>query len=178
MRHHPMGPKARLITAAITIALGACDRASSPAASAPAASPPAVTNGNHLSMRIDGELWQADHDVFGAFHPAGYERALVIAGARGPKDANEQAFNINLYAVNGIGTYTIRNGNNAGSAVQLANYTPDRFLFGSMMGFEFNVDVTSASSNPTVVEATFSGTLTGNDSSVLKISDGRFRYAE
>ena len=33
---------------------------------------------NHLSMKIDGVLWQADSEIFGAFHPKGYDRAIAL----------------------------------------------------------------------------------------------------
>ena len=65
-----------------------------------------------------------------------------------------------------------------GSVAQLANYTPERFLAGSMMGYDLVVDVSVAQADPTHIEATFSGTLTGNDSVTMKIEDGRFVYRE
>ena len=133
---------------------------------------------NTLQMRIDGIEWRADHEVFGAFHPPGYERALIVAGARGAKDANEQQFNINLFGIDGPGRYPIRNGDAAGSVAQLANYTPERFIAGSMMGYDLLVDVRVASAAPAHIEAGFSGTLPGNDGVVMKIEDGRFVYRE
>ena len=45
---------------------------------------------NHLSMKINGVEWKADHNIFGAFHPKGYNKVLMIAGSKGPKDKNEQ----------------------------------------------------------------------------------------
>lgn len=133
---------------------------------------------NTLRMRVDGVEWRADHDVFGAFHPPGYERALIVAGARGPKDAGEQLFNLNLFGINGPGHYEIRNGDAAGSVAQLANYTPERFIAGSMMGYDVVVDVHVAEAAPAHIEVEFNGTLTGNDDVVMKIEDGRFVYRE
>lgn len=89
-----------------------------------------------LSMMIDGQPWIADHDVFGAFHPAGYNRALLIAGGRGAKDAAEQIFNLNLFGIDGPGHYTVHSGNAEGSVAQLANWSTEQFLSGSMMGFD------------------------------------------
>lgn len=170
-----------LVTALASLLLSACGNNASPTATAaperaPTAAP--VPSANQLSMRIDGVEWRADHDLFGAFHPPGYERALLIAGARGRKDANEQTMNINLLGIDGPGRYTISTGHAAGSIAQLANYTPERFLAGSMMGYDLVVDVVVAQADPTHIEATFSGTLTGNDSVVMKIEDGRFVYRE
>ncbi len=161
-------------------ALAGCEPAS-PAADAPvaqASSAPASLATNRLSMRVDGVEWVADHDLFGAFHPPGYTRALLIAGGRGAKDASEQTMNINLFGIDGPGRYAIRGGDPNGSVAQLANYTPERFLAGSMMGYDLVVDVSVAQADPTHIEATFSGTLTGNDSVTMKIEDGRFVYRE
>lgn len=170
-----------LVTALASLLLSACGNIASPTATGtperPRAAEPAVV-ANQLSMRIDGVEWRADHDLFGAFHPPGYERALLIAGARGRKDANEQTMNIILLGIDGPGRYTISTGHAAGSIAQLANYTPERFLSGSMMGYDLVVDVVVAQADPTHIEATFSGTLTGNDSVVMKIEDGRFVYRE
>lgn len=141
------------------------------AASAGSAAPQPA---NQLSMRVDGVAWHADHDVFGAFHPPGYERALIVAGSLGPKDANEQAFNLNLYRIDGPGRYTVRSGNAEGHVAQLANYTPDRFLAGGPFGFDVQVDVIAAS--PERIELRFAGTLTANDGTRLTLSDGHFVY--
>lgn len=151
-----------------------------PAAAITAAAPATVTTAtaNQLSMRVDGVEWIADHDLFGAFHPPGYTRALLIAGGRGAKDASEQTMNINLFGIDGPGRYAIRGGDPNGSVAQLANYTQERFLAGSMMGYDLVVDVSVAQADPTHIEATFSGTLTGNDSVTMKIEDGRFVYRE
>jgi hypothetical protein len=40
------------------------------------------------------------------------------------------------------------------------------------------VNITRASKNPTIVEATFQGTLTGVRSDVITITDGKFYYQE
>ncbi len=164
------------------LVLAACGNTAPPtstAAPAGAASPaPAAVVPNQLSMRIDGAEWRADHDLFGAVHPAGYDRALLMAGARGRKDATEQTMNINLFGIDGPGHYAIASGHPAGSVAQLANYTPERFLAGSMMGYDLVIDVVVAQADPTHIEAMFSGTLTGNDGVVMTIEEGRFVYRE
>jgi hypothetical protein len=169
-------------TSLTALVLVACGNTASPTTTTPSAATadmtPVTAATNELSMRVDGVEWRADHEVFGAFHPPGYERALLMAGARGRKDANEQAMNINLFGIDGPGRYTITTGHAAGSVAQLANYTPERFLAGSMMGYELVIDVKVAQADPTHIEATFSGTLTGNDSVVMKIEDGRFVYRD
>ena len=178
-----MRPLHSLGTALAALVLAACGNTGSPTTTTPSATTAGMSSiaaaaANQLSMRVDGVEWRADHEIFGAFHPPGYERALLMAGARGRKDANEQVMNINLFAIDGPGRYAITTGHAAGSVAQLANYTPERFLAGSMMGYELVIDVGVAQTDPTRIEATFSGTLTGNDGVVMKIEDGRFVYRE
>jgi hypothetical protein len=142
--------------------------------SAAAAGSAAAQHADQLSMQVDGVPWSADHDVFGAFHPAGYEQALIVAGSFGPKDANEQGFNLNLYRIGGPGRYTVRSGNAEGHVAQLANYSAERYLAGGPFGFDVQVDVIAAS--PERIEVRFAGTLTANDGTRLTLSDGHFVY--
>lgn len=44
------------------------------------------TDSNFLSMKINGQLWEADHDIVGAFHPKGYDQLIIIGGSSGKKD--------------------------------------------------------------------------------------------
>ncbi|MCC6726793.1 MAG: hypothetical protein IT258_19985 [Saprospiraceae bacterium] len=133
---------------------------------------------NHLSLKINGVEWVADHDVFGAFHPKGYNKAIIIAGGKGAKDKDEQTFNINIYNTEGPGTYNFKDGNTDLSVAQLANWKPESFLCGSMMGHNMKVKVITASTKPDVIEATFEGELTCNSGEVLKVTDGKFYYHE
>lgn len=139
---------------------------------------PEAASGNYLSMKINGVEWKADHDVFGAFHPKGYDQAIIIAGSRGPKDKTEQSFNLNLFKTTGPGVFQIKNGNPDFNVVQLANMSPENFMYGSMMGFDLKVTITRASANPSIVEASFEGELTGNASDKIKITEGKFYYHE
>jgi hypothetical protein len=133
---------------------------------------------NHLSMKLNDKEWVADSELFGAFHPPGYNKAILMAGSKGPKNKDEQAFNLNLFNVDGPGTYHIKTGNTDLNVVQLANLSPENFMYGSLMGFDLKVTVTKASKDPTVIEATFEGTLSGNASDTLKVTAGRFIYHE
>lgn len=133
---------------------------------------------NHLSMKINGVYWVADHDVFGAFHPKGYNNAIIIAGSKGPKDSNEQAFNINLYNAGGAGTYHLVTGNPDLHVAQISNWSTENFLCGSSMGFDLRVLVTSASTQPDLVEATFEGKLICNTGEELQVTEGKFYYHE
>ena len=94
-----------------------------------------------LRMRIDGVEWTADHNLFGVVHPPGYDRAVLMAGSHGPKDANEQAFNINLYGIEGPGRFRVRSGNTENHVAQISNLSPERYLAGGPMGFYLNVDI-------------------------------------
>ncbi|MBP6022400.1 hypothetical protein [Ferruginibacter sp.] len=133
---------------------------------------------NYLSMKINGKEWKADSEIFGAFHPKGYNNAIIISGSKGPNDKTEQSFNINLYNTNGIGTYDLVSGNKDLNVVQLGNLSTENYLYGSVLGFSFHVNVTKASQNPATLEATFEGTLTGNAGDSIKITDGKFYYYE
>jgi hypothetical protein len=133
---------------------------------------------NFLSMKVNGVAWVADHEITGFFHPKGYNNAIIIAGSKGPKDKNEQSFNINLYNTNGVGNYDFVSGNKDLNEVQLGNLTPENYLYGNVLGFSFHVNVTKASQNPTVLEATFEGILTGNAGDSIKITEGKFYYYE
>ncbi|MBC7874504.1 MAG: hypothetical protein H7Y01_10935 [Ferruginibacter sp.] len=133
---------------------------------------------NYLSMKIDGQLWEADNNIFGVFHPNGHNKAIMIAGSKGPKNKEEQPFNINLYNASGPGVFAIKDGNTDNNVVQLANMSPQDYMYGSMMGFNMKVTVTKASGNPTIIEATFEGELTGNAGGKLKITEGKFYYHE
>lgn len=138
----------------------------------------ASTKENHLSLKINGVEWVADHDVFGAFHPKGYNKAILIAGSKGPKDATEQAFNLNIYNTDGPGTFNFKQGNPDLSVAQMGNWNADNFICGSMMGHDMKVKVITASTKPDVIEATFEGELTCNTGQILKVTEGKFYYHE
>jgi hypothetical protein len=134
---------------------------------------------NVLRMRVDGVDWVADHDLFGAVHPPGMDRALIISGSRGPRDATEQAFTLNLFGVGAPGRYVFEHGAAGGSVMQLANLSPERYLIGGLM-FEhrFEVEVLRMEIRPVEIEARFSGVLQANDDHRVTISAGEFRYRE
>jgi hypothetical protein len=145
----------------------------------PTAKPgPANSTSNFLSMKINGQLWEADHDIVGAFHPKGYDKLIIIGGSSGKKDKSEKSFTVNIYKTDGPGKFHFAQGNPALSVAQMGNWSEEEYLCGSMMGFDVSFDVTRASQNPTVVEATFSGTLTCPSGKELIITDGKFYYAD
>jgi hypothetical protein len=139
---------------------------------------PAAPAGNYLRMKIDGKTWEADHEIFGAFHPKGYNKAILIAGSKGPKDKNEQTFNLNLFNTSGPGVFDIQKGNPDLNVIQLGNMSPENFMYGSTMGFSVKVTVLKASANPTVMEARFEGELNGNTGDKISITEGAFYYQE
>jgi hypothetical protein len=159
----------------ITITLNSCVSNNS---NTPTSASAKENTTNYLIMKINGKEWKADSEIFGAFHPPGYDNAIIIAGSKRPKDKNEQAFNINLYKTNGTGVFQLQNGNKDGNVIQLAGLTEQNFMYGSMMGFNVKLTITKASKNPTIVEARFEGELTGNASDKLIITDGKFYYHE
>src|SRR5262245_16935467 len=97
-------PRTRLVALPLATLLAGCGIPE------PEAAPRNVEGANRLSLRMAGQEWVADHDLFGAVHPAGYDRALLVAGSRGPKDESEQVFNLNLFGIDGPGRYTITHG--------------------------------------------------------------------
>lgn len=137
-----------------------------------------TSSGNLLSMKLNDKEWLADSSFLGVFHPKGFNKALMIGGSKGPKNKDEQVFSLNLFNVDGPGTYHIKTGNTDLSVAQLANLSPENFMYGSLMGFDLTVIVTKATKDPTVIEATFEGTLSGNASDTLKITAGRFTYRD
>jgi hypothetical protein len=148
-----------------------------PAAAAPA--PPPAAAGNVLTMTLDGKPWKADREIFGAFDPPGMARRLIMAGSFGPKDANEQTFNLNVAGVDKPGRYVVRTREaSVGNAAQVANLSRERYLVGGALGFDVTVDVDVLARNPTRIDARFSGTLTANDGATVVVADGRFRYSE
>lgn len=145
-------------------------------ASTPAATPVVAEKANALSMRLDGREWHADRAIDVILHPPGFDRMLMVSGSFGPKDRNEQAFNLNLVGVDGPGRYTIKGGSMAGNAIQLANLSPEQYLIGGALGAEVVVEISVLQSEPPIVEGTFSGTLNASNGNVLRVEDGRFSY--
>lgn len=133
---------------------------------------------NSLRMVINGKVWEADHEITGFVFPKGYNKAILIGGTKGPKDKNEQAFNLNLFNCNGVGEYLIETGNKDLSVVQLGNLSETNYLYGSMMGFRMRVNISKASQSPVELEASFEGEMTGNAGDTLKVADGKFYYHE
>lgn len=158
--------------------LAACQSESTSSAVSVAVAAPTAASGNHLRMRVDGVRWEADHDIFGAVHPKGYEKAVLVAGSFGPKDGSEQAFNLNLFGIHAPGTYPVKTGNPQLNVAQLANLTPERFLSGGPMGFDMRVEIVEMQAMPTRLTVQFEGTLMGNDNHPVNVTDGEFSYSE
>jgi hypothetical protein len=133
---------------------------------------------NYLSMKINGKDWIADNEIFAAFHPKGYNNAIIIAGNKGKKDKDQQSFNLNLFNTNGPATFNIKDGNKDFNVVQFGALSAENYLCGSMMGFEMKVIVTKASSTPDIIEATFEGKMTCSSGEILIITNGKFYYHE
>lgn len=176
----PLRPMIPLLVAALT----ACTQQASPATDTqpPVSTASAVTaspaSGPVLRLRVDGREWRADRELFGAVHPPGLDRAVLMAGSLGPKDANEQSFNLHLSGVDGPGIYTVRGDQSPRNVVQLANTSEQRFMIGGTMGYDIQVEVLRLQSDPVLIEARFHGHMTANDGAVLRIEAGEFRYGE
>lgn len=174
-----------LLAPLVTALLTACSDGAPPSpagvaaasASTPVTAPAAAPN--VLELTLDGKSWKADRELFGAVDPPGYTRTVLMAGSFGPKNANEQTFNLNVANVDKPGRYVVRSSEaSVGNAAQLANLSPERYLVGGVLGYEITVDIAVAQKNPTRIEARFSGTLIANDGAKLVVADGRFHYSE
>ncbi len=163
----------------ITLTLIACSNQKDKSAISSVVTDVATSMGkNYLTMKINGKDWIADNEIFGAFHPKGYNNAIIIAGNKGKKDRDQQSFNLNLFNTNGPATFNIKDGNKDFNVVQFGALSAENYLCGSMMGFDMKVIVTKASSIPDIVEATFEGKMTCSSGEILNITNGKFYYHE
>lgn len=156
---------------------GATDAPTASAMATSAAVAPTVDTPT-ARLRLDGEIWQADREIFALLTPMGADRRLIMGGSLGPKDASEQTFNLNLNGVTGPGTYVVRASAGLDSAIQLANWKPERYLIGGTLGADVTVRIETLVESPLTVVATFSGTMTANDGTTMHVTDGEFRYSE
>ncbi len=137
-----------------------------------------ATQSATLRMQIDGQAWLATHDVFAAVHPAGYDRAIVIAGSLGKQASHEQAFTLNLYGIDKPGRYPISSASIDKGVIQFSDFSAQRHLMGGALGYDGIVELIAFSANPSRVEARFEGSLISNDNAKVTIRDGYINYAE
>lgn len=173
----------RLLLGATALVLAACTENDAAPAATPAstvAQAPAVVGaaGNIVRMKIDGVEWSADRDYFCAVHPPGYDRAVIVGASLGPKDSNEQAFNLLIGAIDAPGSVHLSGPLSPTQAIQLANLDPSRYLNGGALGFDVRLDLLAMVRDPVTVEARFEGTLNSSNGGVLKISEGYLRCTE
>jgi hypothetical protein len=174
-----------ICSAAPLVLLAACGPASPPAptavdarATAPAAMPAAEPAGNRIVMKVDGVEWSADREIFCTVAPPSLGGVLIVSGSRGPKDAHEQTFNLNLSGVQGPGTLKLAGGGSTTHAIQLANLDDQRHLNGGALGFDVTVEVLAFVRDPAQVDLRFSGTLNSSSGKPLRIEDGHARCSE
>ncbi len=129
-------------------------------------------------MLVDGVEWAADRDIFCTVAPPALGDVLIVSGSRGPKDAAEQTFNLNLSGIRGPGTVKLAGGGSTTHAIQLANLDAERYLNGGALGFDVTVEVVSLVRDPTRVELRFAGTLNSSAGKPLRIEDGHARCSE
>lgn len=171
-------------SAALCLLLAACGPATPPATPASEAGGPTPATaavdaaGNLVRMRVDGVEWSADRDIFCTIAPPALGDVLIVSGSRGPKDANEQAFNLNLTGVAGPGKVRLAGGGSTTHVIQLANLDAQRFLNGGAMGFDVTVEVVSFARDPARIELRFAGTLQSSAGKPLRIEDGHVRCSE
>ncbi|MFZ2235888.1 MAG: hypothetical protein WBP11_12775 [Dokdonella sp.] len=173
-----------LLCSLIVIGISACSDRQSPASpiegdQATATAPATVATSNAvLRMAIDGKPWQADQAIDAIIDPPTMNRTILINGSLGPKDANEQVFSLILMGLDGPGPIHLQSESPERGVVQISNLAPDRYLAGSILGYDMQVEVTQYSKDPVLVEARFSGSLTANDGTKLTLGDGYFRYSQ
>jgi hypothetical protein len=169
-----------IITSVFLLLLAACNNSQPADEKAKKGDIPSAPSAktNYLRMKINGQTWEADHELTGIVYPKGYNKAILIGGTKGPKDKYEQTFNINLYNCNGVGDYMVESGNKDLSAMQLGNLSETNYLYGNVLGFRMRVKITKATQNPVELEASFEGEMTGNTGDILKVTEGKFFYHE
>lgn len=169
-----------IITSVFLLLLAACNNSQPAEGKAQKGDTPSAPSAktNYLRMKINGQTWEADHELTGIVYPKGYNKAILIGGTKGPKDKYEQTFNLNLFNCNGVGEYLIETGNKDQSVVQLGNLSEAHYLYGNVLGFRMRVKITKATQSPEELEASFEGEMTGNAGDVLKVTDGKFYYHE
>lgn len=182
------------ILAALVMLCSACSRsAEAPAPDPTAATPsarvaaastdaPADSAANDVRMIVDGVPWIADREFVCMVDPPGLGRQVIVAASLGPKDRNEQAFNLNLSGIDGPGTIEL-DASGLGDlsvvhTIQLANLDAERALNGGAMGFDVRIEVLALASDPARVEARFAGTLNSTRGTPLAITDGYLRCRE
>ena len=149
---------------------------STPAAADKASAPELREQLGFLRMTINGNRWEADGPITAIHNAPIAPKALLINGIRGPRDASEQNFTMNLYGITTTGKLHIDSENANGSVVQLTNASADDFLAGAMMGYALDIEILSLGELPTDwIELRFSGALKGNIGREFKIDDGWFR---
>jgi hypothetical protein len=178
------GRACRAIGLGMMVMLAACGRSAAPMATvtSPSVNPPAVVTSsarkNVIVLRIGGRVWRADRAIEAIVQPPGFDRMLMVSGAFGTKDRDEQTFNLNLHGVDGPGRYAIGGGGATDSVIQLANLDEARYLAGGVFGADVVVDISVFRRAPIAVEGTFRGTLNAGDGTTLRIEDGHFAYYE
>jgi len=134
---------------------------------------------NSLTMKIDGIEWAADSKIFGSYDYKGYEKQITIGGTSDAGTNSEKVFDINLHNTTGIGEYHIVDDNKDLNTAIFNNFKEgEEDVCGLQFGIDLIVKVTKASKIPSIVEATFSGTLTCGSNRILAITDGKFYYHE
>ncbi|WP_395788907.1 hypothetical protein [Aquimonas sp.] len=183
-----MSPRHALLTLMLAVGVAACSQSNPPSPAdsdprvarvqpAPSTSTPTAA-GPLLTLQLDGVAWQADREIWGAVHPPGMGQTVIMSGSFGPKDAHEQAFNLNLHAATQPGTYRLQSTAPAIGMVQLANLSQERYLMGNVLGYDIEVELLQMQVNPVRIEARFEGSLVASDGATLKLTAGHFRYSE
>ncbi len=132
---------------------------------------------NYLAMKVNGDWWKADRDIFGSWHYTD-KNELVISGYKGPGGKNEQAFTIDLNQTSGPASYTIGPGSPDHNLAQLSNYWSEGLMYVTSAGGHLHVTITRCSQSPQMVEGHFEGTIGDYAGHTVSISDGRFHYSE
>ncbi len=134
---------------------------------------------NYLTMKIDGVEWKANDKIFGIYDYKGYEKQIIIGGSSDAGTNREKVFNVSLNNTTGVGEYHIVDDNKDLNTAIFNNFKEgEEDVCGLKFGVDLIVKVTKASKIPSIVEATFSGTLTCGSDRTISITDGKFYYHE
>ena len=132
-----------------------------------------------LRMQVDGKLWQANREIFGAVNPLGAKNSILISDSFGPNDASEQDLTMTLTGVSSPGSFSVKNAKPGGSVVQLMNLSAERTLIGGLMfDHDIQVEISQLQADPVLIAGKFAGWMQASDGSKIIISAGEFFYEE
>lgn len=137
--------------------------------------PTTDTEGNYITMKIDGVEWKANTSIAGGIGILS-DAQFIIAG--GNSDSSDD-FAISIENVTATGSYSTSDAKSYATFYRHPADDSKTQFYESKQDGKFTINITKASK--TAVSGTFSGTLevqAGNNPTPIHITDGKFNYAQ